>query len=78
MALLRIGQHYHFFVKSNKEILWNDIVSWNFESWRMSDSFYIKTRGGQKLYIRCFNFFKRKAHLDDFLRDFEASYSKFK
>jgi hypothetical protein len=67
-----------FFNKTHQEVLWTDIVSWNFESWRMADTFYLKTSEGQKLYLRCFNLFKRQEHLNDFIQAFQEYYSKYK
>jgi hypothetical protein len=65
-----------FFIKSYEEISWADITNWNFNSWRMADSFFIKTKEKQKLYIRCLNLFKRQKNLDNFLRTFQEYYSQ--
>jgi hypothetical protein len=67
-----------FFIKSYEEVPWADIIDWDFESWRMADTFYIKTKENQKLYIRCLNLFKRQDNLDDFLKTFQDYYSAVK
>lgn len=65
-----------FFIKYYKEVPWADIIDWNFESWNMADTFYIKTKEKKKLYIRCLNLFNRQEHLDDFIQTFQSYYYK--
>jgi hypothetical protein len=67
-----------FFKKTFKEVEWDKIEKWKLSTATksMAYTFYIKTKDGQRLYIRCLGFFKTPANLDDFVNDFKNTYSK--
>ncbi len=62
-----------FFIKVNKEILWTDILNWNFTSNNLMDIFSIKTKENQTLYIRCLSLYKRQNGLINFVNAFQNS-----
>lgn len=59
-----------FFSYSDEVVAWNDILWWNFQSWRMADIFSIKTKNGQTLYIRCLHLYSGQKQLSTFIEAF--------